>query len=275
MSIKLILMDLDGTLLTSDKNITARTMDTLNRASQAGITIVPCTGRFYDGMPQIVRDLPFVHYVITVNGAQIYDVQKKEVLHRAEITPENACLVYNALDRLPVIYDSFINGWGYMDNSMYQKINDFITDPCVNRMVRDLRMPVPSLKEYVHDNNLTVQKIQMFFQDMNQRQIAWNALTLEFPQMSVTSSISNNLELNDIHANKGEALDFLARHLGIERPETMSFGDGSNDLSMIKAAGIGVAMANAGSTLKESADFITDTNDQDGIAKAIENFCFC
>ena len=93
--------------------------------------------------------------------------------------------------------------------------------------------------------------------------------------MAVTSSITNNIEINDKTATKGEALRFLCRHLGVDVRDTMAFGDGSNDMSMIQAAGIGVAMANADPALQAAADFVTDTNDADGVAKAIEKFCFC
>ena len=91
--------------------------------------------------------------------------------------------------------------------------------------------------------------------------------------MSVTSSIPNNVEINARHANKGEALGFLCRYLGLEIAQSMSFGDGSNDRSMIEAAGVGVAMANADEALKAVADYVTDTNDNDGVAKAVERLC--
>lgn len=274
MSIKLIFLDLDGTLLSSEKEISPRTREVLDRAVNAGIHIVPSTGRFYDGVPQVVQDLPFIRYAVTVNGAQIYDIREKKVLHQADISPETADKVFSRLDQLPVIYDSFINGWGYMDEALYNQIDQFIQDPHVNKMVKDLRKPIPSLREYVRRNMTPVQKIQMFFNDMAERQAAWNSLVREFPQMAITSSIVNNLEINDLHANKGEALRFLAKHLGIDIQETMSFGDGSNDRSMIEAAGVGVAMGNATPALKSVANYVTDTNDQDGVAKVIEKFCF-
>lgn len=274
MSIKLILSDLDGTLLTHDKQISPRTREALERAAHLGIHFVPSTGRFYDGIPQVVRELPFVRYAITVNGAQIYDAQEKKILRRAEISPQEADKVFARLRELPVIYDSFIDGWGYMDEALYARIDEFIQDPRVNRMVKELRKPVPSLRRYVQENDTPVQKIQMFFKDMDLRKDVWAQLIREFPNMSITSSIENNVELNDLHASKGEALAFLAAHLGIDIQDTMSFGDGSNDLSMIKAAGIGVAMENADPSLKAAADLITDTNDRDGVAQAIERFCF-
>ncbi len=274
MAIKLILLDLDGTLLTSDKRISPGNFAALERANADGIHIVPSTGRFFDGIPQVVRDLSFVRYAITVNGAQIYDWTEDRILRRAEIQPADAERIYDRLEALPVIYDCFLDGWGYMDRRNYQRIDQFISDPRVNRMVKDLRKPVENFRAFMREQNRPVQKIQMFFRDMALREQVWAQLIREFPDMSVTSSISNNVEINARHANKGEALEFLCRYLGLEVSQSMAFGDGSNDRSMIEAAGVGVAMANADQALKAAADYITDTNDNDGVAKAMEKFCF-
>lgn len=273
MSVKLILLDLDGTLLNSEKKISPANYAALERCAAAGVHIVPSTGRFYSGMPQVVRDLPFVRYVAAVNGAQVYDVKEDKVLCREEIAPADALRVFRELDTLPVIYDCFLDGWGYMDEKMYAQIDSFIADPRVNRMVKDLRKPVPGLKDFVARENRPLQKLQMFFADMDRRAAELERLPRLFPDMAVSSSIANNIEFNAKNANKGEALRFLCRHLGLSVEESMSFGDSSNDLSMIVAAGVGVAMANADRALLKAADYITDTNDNDGVAKAIARFC--
>lgn len=273
MAVKIILLDLAGTLLNHDKQISPANRAALERAAAEGVYIVPSTGRFYDGMPAVVRELPFVRYMVIVNGAQVYDAAEKAVLHRAEIPPEAAQRVFDRLDTLPVIYDCFLDGWGYMDERNYERIDQFISDPRVNRMVKKLRRPVKDFRDFIRRENRPLQKIQMFFTDMDRRREELERLARDFPDMAVTSSISNNIEINEKHANKGEALGFLCRLLGVEIKDTMAFGDGSNDMSMIRAAGIGVAMANADEALKAAADYITDTNDADGVAKAIAVFC--
>ena len=154
------------------------------------------------------------------------------------------------------------------------RAEEFISDERVKRMVWDLRRPVEDFRAFMRRQNRSVQKIQMFFKDMDERERAWRELIELFPGMSVTSSIVNNVEINEKSANKGEALRFLCEHLGVDVSESMAFGDGSNDRSMIEAAGIGVAMANADESLRDIADCITDTNDNDGVAKAIRRFCF-
>ena len=274
MAIRIILLDLDGTLLTHDKQLSPGNRAALERAVAMGIWIVPSTGRFYQGMPAVVRELPFVRYAVTINGAQVYDGKEDAVLHRAEIAPAAAERVFDRLDTLPVIYDCFLDGWGYMDARHYAQIDRFIADPRVNRMVKDLRRPVEDFRAFIRRENRPLQKIQMFFRDLDRRREALEVLPRDLPDMAVTSSISNNIEINDKAATKGEALRFLCRHLGVDVRDTMAFGDGSNDMTMIQAAGIGVAMANADPALRAAADFVTDTNDADGVAKAIARFCF-
>ena len=274
MAIRIILLDLDGTLLTHDKQLSPGNRAALERAVAMGIWIVPSTGRFYQGMPAVVRELPFVRYAVTINGAQVYDGKEDAVLHRAEIAPAAAERVFDRLDALPVIYDCFLDGWGYMDARHYAQIDRFIADPRVNRMVKDLRRPVEDFRAFIRRENRPLQKIQMFFRDLDRRREALEVLPRDLPDMAVTSSIPNNIEINDKAATKGEALRFLCRHLGVDVRDTMAFGDGSNDMSMIQAAGIGVAMANADPALRAAADYVTDTNDADGVAKAIARFCF-
>ena len=274
MAIKLILLDLDGTLLTSDKQISPANYDALERCAAAGVHIVPSTGRFYGGMPQVVRDLPFVRYVVAVNGAQVYDVKEDKVLCREEIGLDAAFRVFDELDKLPVIYDCFMGDHGYDYVEMYERVDEFISDPQVNAMVKSTRKPVPDLRAFLREQGRPLQKIQMFFKDMDRRAAELERLPGLFPDLTVTSSIINNIEINAKNANKGEALRFLCRYLGLDVSESMSFGDSGNDLSMIVAAGTGVAMANADQALLDAADYVTDTNDNDGVAKAIARFCF-
>lgn len=274
MSIKLILLDLDGTLLTSEKTVSPANRAALERCAANGVHIVPSTGRFYGGMPQAVRELPFVRYVVAVNGAQVYDAKEDKVLLREEIPLETAFRVFDALDGLPVIYDCYMGDCGYDYVEMYERIDEFVSDPQINAFAKATRHPVPDLRDFLQEQGRPLQKIQMFFKDLDRRAEELERLSKLFPEMAVTSSIFNNIEINAQNANKGQALRFLCAHLGLDVSESMAFGDGSNDLSMIKAAGTGVAMANADPMLLAAADYVTDDNDSDGVAKAIARFCF-
>lgn len=273
MGIQMILLDLDGTLLTSDKRLSPGNRAALERAAARGVHIVPSTGRFYSGMPQAVRELPFVRYVVTVNGAQIYDAVEDKVLRRADISPQDADRLFQRMEQLPVLYDCYIDSWGYMDRRQYEQVESFIADPTVRRMILALRRPVDGLRDYVRRTGSSVQKTQMFFRDTAARDQEMERFIRDFPDMSVTSSVPFNIEINAKSASKGEGLRFLCRHLGIDPKDAMACGDGSNDITMLQAAGVGVAMANADPRLLAAADYVTGANDSDGVARAVERFC--
>ena len=272
--IKLILLDLDGTLLTTDKRISAANYAALEQAAAKGIYIVPCTGRFFNGMPEDVRNLPFLHYAITINGAEIYDAKNSRSIHSARISPQRAGEIFCALDSLPVIYDCFQDGWGWMDQEFYDQADLYEMGDVLAVAIRKMRTPLVNFKQVIKDRNRGVQKIQMFYRDQELRRKMLDELKQWFPDIVVTTSLVNNIELNSRDAHKGIALLKLCAHLNIDPSQTMAFGDGLNDLTMLKTAGIGVAMGNAAQQLKDVADFVTDTNDNDGVAKAIGRFCF-
>lgn len=122
------------------------------------------------------------------------------------------------------------------------------------------------LKAFLRENGQPVQKVQLCFRDMAERETARAEIAAAFPEILVTSSFRNNLELNAADADKGRALLALAQHLGIPAADTIAFGDSSNDLRMLRAAGTSVAMGNAAPEVRAVCGCVTDTNDHDGVA---------
>ena len=272
-NVKILALDLDGTLLDSDKKLTTGNRAALERAARAGIHIVPTTGRFYGGMPECIRELPFIRYVITINGAQVADLQTGQVLYRAEIPVDRAVELMRFLDDRPLVYDCYMDNDAFMTAWMKERAEEIVTNPHYRAMIRDLRKPVPELKQFLLERGQAVQKVQ-FFTNPQLRLELMEQLPRVFADMVVSSSVPENVEVNQLHANKGEALLALAKQLGVEREQTMAIGDGLNDLSMIREAGIGVAMANACPELRELADAVTLPCDEDGVSHAINTLCF-
>lgn len=269
---RLLAFDLDGTLLTSNKVLTSRTREALLAAAQAGITLVPTTGRFYRAMPEAVRALP-LRYAVTMNGAQVYDIAAARAVRRAELSTQRALALMEYLDGFPVIYDCYADGWGWMTRSMQQNAAQFVSDAHALQMIQTLRTGVDDLKSYLRERGCGVQKMQLFTRDAALRQQLLKSLPARFAGLSVSSSMPFNIEINDAHANKGEAVAALAAQLGLAPESVMALGDGLNDISLLQTAGWGVAMANACAELLAVADAVTASCDDDGAARAIERYC--
>ena len=272
--IKLIAFDLDNTLLNTNKEVTPATLEALERAAKEGIKIVPATGRFWSAVPECVKSMKFIHYAITLNGAEIFNVRNSKVLAKFEIPLERALTIARVLDDLPVIYDCIAGGRSFIKKEFHERVADFSLGEWQLKMLRDLRTPVDDFYALLRNKNIDVQKMQLFTMDMTLRANLLKALPVVFPKNIITTSVPNNIEINDINANKGNALRFLARHAGIKTDETLAFGDGLNDIYMLRAAGVGVAMANAEDNVKAIADYVTASCDDDGVAEGINKFCF-
>lgn len=281
-AIRIVALDLDGTLLDSEKRLSEVNRDALARAAEKGVEIVPTTGRFFGMMPPAVRDLPFVRYAITINGAQVYDRETDMAIVRDEIPLDMALGVMEVLDRYDVIYDCYRQNWGWMTAALQEKAADYATNEHYLRMVREFRKPVPELKAHLRETaaNGDVQKIMLFAAN-RERSAAIDRLrglsdeiAACFPEIKVTASTWNNLELNIRTAHKGNALRRFAEHLGLTLENCMVFGDGMNDFTMVEAAGLGIAMANAEPEVKRVAKDIVPSNDEDGVARGIEKWIF-
>ena len=279
--IRIIALDLDGTLLDAEKRLSEVNRAALERAAERGVLIVPTTGRFFGMMPPAVRDLPFVRYAITINGAQVYDRETDTAIVRDEIPLDIALGVMEVLDRFDVIYDCYRQNWGWMTAALQDKAADYATNEHYLKMVREFRKPVPELKAHLKAtaNDGDVQKIMLFARNTQVSGLSsqvLDAIRLElaarFPEIKVTSSTWNNIELNIRTAHKGNALKRFAEHLGLGLANCMAFGDGMNDFTMVEAAGLGVAMANAEPEVKRVAKWIAPSNDDDGVAAGLEEW---
>ena len=273
--IKLITLDLDGTLLNSRKELSERNRRALAAAAEKGIAVVPATGRFYSGMPKAILELPFLRYAITINGARVYDAREDAVPRRAEMPSELAVDIMAYLEERGAAYDCYQDEWGWMSADTLAQAEVFAPDRHYLDLISRLRTPVPDLRAYIREQGRGVQKVQAYFREdqLALRGELLNTMGTLFPGTSVTSAIGRNMEINAAEANKGAAAQALAEHLGLRREQTMAFGDGLNDMSMLKMAGLGIAMANAGPEILAAIPERTASCDEDGVALAIERFC--
>ena len=272
MPVKLIAFDLDGTLFDDRKQLPQENIAALRAAGDAGILLVPATGRILQGLPDQLLQLGLFRYFIFANGASVYDLDTETQLFSACIPPELAVRICEHMDTLPVHYDCYRGEWGYMTQWMYEAAPDFFAlEPEILKLVRRLRKPVPELKENIREVDVPVEKLQMYFrpEQMAERERQLLELPRLFPEIAATSSLKNNIEINSIKAGKGRALLELCAQLGIAPEDTVAFGDGLNDADMLEAAGYGAAMENAADAVKQKADAVIENNNDAGVGKEI------
>ena len=271
---KLIAADLDGTLLTSDKHVTEKTAGVLRGIHERfGTEIVPATGRMLTGIPEDVWKIGCIRYAVTENGAEIHDTEKGEPLYQCGIPCVAAAELTAFLDTLPVLYDCYIGGRAYMPERFFRDAGTYILNRSLLEMIRTRWIAVDDLTERILKNGTDVMKIQCYIKERDEveRAAVRRKIAERFPEISISSTASFHLEIGNKDAGKGRALETLSGMLGIGREDTMAFGDGDNDRSLLKAAGKGVAMRGADAGLLRAADDVTRfCSDEDGVAAYLE-----
>lgn len=274
MNIRLIAFDLDGTLLNSEKTVSPRTKSALTRAAAKDVFLVPATGRLHRDLPDDAASLPSLRYVIAVNGAEVFDRKEDRLLYQAELDRRDALELMKYMDTLPAIYGWYQGGQGFISSFYYEKMEEFAHAPWLFDSMRRAYTPTADPQKTLLEEKSGPQKLQLYFRDMEARKRALEEIPARFPQCAVSSSLPINIEVNAASATKGRALAFLAEHLGIRIEDTLAFGDGTNDISMLRQAGTGVAMGNAAPEARAAADRLTASNDEDGIAVILEEYGF-
>ena len=262
MAIRLIALDLDGTALRGHKEMSDYTGAAVRSALDAGILTVPATGRSYRDMPREVRALP-VPWFITSNGANIIDGKTKEQIYSDLIPWERAVELLRILEDFEVQPSVHIAG---------ASVNLRTADPRVAARYGNTdyftRRSTDNLADYVKERRQGAEKIfAIFFNEETGRALRERLSLVE--GVTVTASGRDNIEINSATATKGRALKFLQDRLGIAREETAAVGDSRNDLSMLKASGLPIAMGNAEPALKAISARVCEDCDDDGAARSI------
>ncbi len=267
--IRLLAVDLDGTVLNDQKQLTARTRAALAAAAEKGVAVVPATGRTAVGLPDELLAVPGVRYAITSNGARVLDLASGRALRELYIPRRAALAAYDALRRYDCMIDLFEDGQGYTTAAARAAIPRFVPEG-LRPYIMTTRQLVPDMRAFIAGEERGIEKLTLFFAEEGERRRAW--AEMEALGLTVVSSLPLNMELNAPGADKGAGLLALAGSLGLPAAALMACGDAGNDVPMLRAAGLGVAMENATPDAKAAADYITASNNADGVALAVERF---
>ena len=274
--IKLVALDLDGTLFNSNGKITEKTREEIKRITDKGVHVVISTGRPYNGVPfEQIKGLG-IDYAITTNGAAIYQISTNECIYENCMDFDIAGPIIEFLVSREIHIDTYIDGEGFTPERCRKDLFRLPLAGAMKEYILATRTPVEDLYSYVRDCCKKVQKMTLnFYPQPDGTRLHREEVRLFLegnPAIETVCGGFNNLEFSKAGVNKGEGLLHLAELLSVSAEATMAIGDSGNDYSIVKAAGIGVAMDNASDDIKEIADYITTSNEEDGVGVAIAHF---
>lgn len=281
---KIIAVDLDGTLLNSNNEISIENIKAIKHAQKLGVEVVIATGRAYFDAKYICEKAGITTYIIDNNGSSIHTKEGRQI-HSITMAKDDVEYITNILE----------------ENKFYYEVSTKNAIYAPHNWKEILDLEIDKLKS--ENPNLNTDKfeieIKKYFSQLghvfvkNHREILekeegyYNILAFSFDdlkrknginyfknmkQLSLFSSSNYNFELVDVNASKGSALSYLASILNVSLDNTMAVGDNYNDISMFKKAGFSVAMGNANDDIKEMCKITTLSNDEDGVAHAIYKF---
>ena len=278
MSIKLIVTDLDGTFMKSDHiTIPQENIDAFKRAHEMGIKVAIASGRTKILADNVTEQLPFLDYLITSNGAITYDLHTDKIVCSTLMSNSESVEVFNILKDYNLIYEIYFDGKCYMNNESYSMFDKEHVSPHIHDLLKDFIKPVPSLEDFIGGKG--IEKLNILSLSGEERieleeKISQNCNVAFASSFPIVKGKNGNLEMTHSDATKGFAIKGLCDALNIDGSNVMCFGDGENDCSMLEFASLSFAMANGTDLVKGTAKYVTDTNDNGGVAKAINKFVF-
>ena len=274
----LIALDMDGTLFNNQGEISEKDRETLKRATDAGVAVAVATGRAYSELPiEMLYDVG-VRYAITGNGSAVYKLPNMECVFSDCLDTEDVIAILRELKELDIYYDVYIEGLIYCPKSVCHNIRKMDMPESLHEHIERTRIVVDDLEEYICSCGKPVEKTTLNFAYLEDGTCLGRdesaAILDRYPQVEYLSGGFHNWEFTRAGVNKGSGLRFLAERLGVPMELTMACGDSENDLAMLKAAHVAVAMDNAKEAVKKESTFITLSNDESGVAYAVEKFVF-
>lgn len=261
--IRLLAVDMDATCLNKKSQMTKETLQSLRMAADAGIIVVPTTGRSLSCLPhKLAERMDIYRYVISSNGASVSDRHARKELMQTLIPKEEALRLISACGGGRIGSTAHIRHEYYVEGRMLSFCGRMVFGKDAEKL-----KSVRNMEKIIQRSPYDVEEVQFYFLSPGAKKKIKKAL-LQFPDVSAAYT-PIYVEVFAKQTSKGRALSFLAQHLNISREEIACIGDGENDLTMFDASGIKFAMGNAVPELRRKADYILPGNDKNGAAEGI------
>lgn len=269
MKIECIALDMDRTTLNAEGKLSAENKKALLEAIDKGVHVVIASGRSFSALPEDVMALKGIEYAITCNGAEVYYIPEKKRMKGYYLSEQAVTAIMEITKNMPVTYEAFIRGQAYADMKYINDPVRFGATPAAVTYVRRTRTMVQDIRAFILEHSKELNSMDIIVNHSEMKNLVWKLLEEQVEDIYITSSIAQLIEISDKNAGKHSGLKFVARHLGISQDKTAAFGDADNDVDMLKAAGIGIAVANGSEKCLAAADMVVGHHDADGVAEGI------
>lgn len=267
MKYKLIAIDMDGTLLNSENKISQRTKNAIKNAQEMGVHIVIATGRILKSALYYADKLNLKTPLVACNGAVVVDKSRSVISEKALSKDKIRNMI--KLAKREEVYFHFYDKNSFYSDIRSEEVLEFYSEGNEETQI-DL-VVFKDIEDIIENHDLSVYKF-LFVDNKDEKLKGLREKIDKVENISISSSWINNIEVMEEGVSKGRAVEDLCKKLNISPEEVIAIGDNGNDLSMIRFAGLGVAMENGIKRIKEESDYITSSNDNDGVAKVIEKF---
>lgn len=268
-SYELIALDMDGTVMNSDKAVSKRTAAAIRQAMDAGKYVVLSTGRCLGELEQFLPLFPGLRYLISESGACVYDLAEHKNLASFTLPSELAEMAIRMGKERNAMMQICIDGASWVSLERPEDMALYHLGDYVENFRRGVRFD-PGIVERCLQEHLPIRKVNLFFDKMEDREWAWKIL--ERHGLELATSIGIVVEISRKGVNKGVGLQKLCAHLGISEASCIAVGDSTNDIAILREAGLAAAMGNSVPEVLEIADVVVADCDHDGVAEVIENY---
>lgn len=267
--IKCIALDLDRTTLNAQGKLSTVTKEVLEYAIAQGVHMVVASGRAFDTLPKDILEIRGIEYAVTSNGAAVYRMQDATCLKRYHLNGDNVRNIIKALKNEILTFEAFVDGKAYAARDFIENPLKYGTSQGAVEYVRSTRNLVEDIEQFILNHADQMESMDVVLPDYLQKERLWKTIADVAPDVYITSSVRQLIEISDKNAGKHSGLQYVTKLLGIEAKAVAAFGDGDNDIDMLRYAGIGCAVLNASDNCKASADRIIGHHNEDAVAKAI------
>lgn len=266
---RLVALDIDGTLLTSDKKIHPDTIKHINGASKKGIYIVYCTGRAPAEMKDIIQTLPSIRYGVCMSGALVYDFIEHKIIYSNSVPKDYVKKIIEVVKDDDGMIQFLTEKNSIVREDQITHMSDFhmeIYQPMYLKIAKTVKNMNEELEKYD-----SIPKLNIYFHTIQARQKAYEKI--KYLPLSFSFGEETALEITAKGVDKGKGLSALTSYLNINMAQVIGIGDADNDISFLKIVGLPIGMGNANKNVKTICQIIADDNDHNGTGKSIYKYC--